>query len=59
MGTDLTMANTQPRFDACLFNVIISLNFIICEEMEILYIYVPVTIVGRGIVCLYKTIFKA
>ena len=57
IGTDWTVANTQQHLDACLFNIIISLNFVLCEEMEILYI--PVTVDGSGIVHLYKTIFKA
>ena len=57
MGTDLTMANTQPHFDACLFNIIISLNFLLHEQMEILYI--AITVDGSEIVYLYKTIFVA
>ena len=55
--TDLSMVNTQQHFDACLFNIIISLNCLLCEEMEILYI--PVTVCESGIVYLYKTMFKA
>jgi hypothetical protein len=57
IGTDWTMANTQQHFDACLFNIIISLDFLLCEEMEILY--VAVTVDGSGVVYCYKTIFKA
>jgi len=57
MGTDLTMVNTQPCFDACLFNIVISLNFMLHEQMEILYI--AITVDGSEIVYLYKTIFKA
>jgi hypothetical protein len=56
MGTDLTMTNTQPCFDACLFIIIISSDFPLHEEMEILYR--PVKIYESGIVYLYKTIFK-
>ena len=57
IGTDWTMANTQQHFDACLFNIIISLHFLLLEEMEILYI--AVTVDESGIVYLYKTMFKA
>ena len=56
IGTDLTMANTQQHFDACVFNVIISLDCLLCEEMEIMYI--AVTVGESGIVYLYKTMFK-
>ena len=57
IGADLSMANTQQHFDSCLFNIIISLNCLLCEEMEILYI--AVTVDESGTVYLYKTIFKA
>ena len=50
MGTDLTMSSTQQHFDACLFNIIISLDCLLCEGMEILY--VPVTIDESGTVYL-------
>jgi len=56
IGTDWTVANTQQNFDVCLFDIIISLNDLLCEEMEILYI--AVTVDESGIVYLYKTIFK-
>jgi len=57
IGTELTMANTQQHFDSCLFNVIISLDCLLCEAMQILYI--AVTVDESGIVYLYKTMFKA
>ena len=57
IGTDLSMANTQQHFDACLFNIIISLDCLLCEVKEILYI--AVTVCESGTVYLYKTIFKA
>jgi hypothetical protein len=51
------MANTQQHFDACLFNIIVSLDCLLVEEIEILCI--AVTVGGSGSVYLYKTIFKA
>ena len=56
IGTHWTVTNTQQNFDVCLFDIIISLNDLLCEEMEILYI--AVTVDESGIVYLYKTIFK-
>ena len=50
IGTDWTVANTQQHFDVCLFNVISSLERVLHEEMEILYI--AVTVDGSGIVYL-------
>jgi hypothetical protein len=41
IGTDWTMANTQPHFDACLFNIIICFDCLLCEEMEIKYTGCP------------------
>jgi hypothetical protein len=57
IGTDLTMANTQQHFDACLFNIIIILDCLLFEAMEILHI--AVTVCESATVYLYKTIFKA
>jgi len=42
IGTGWTMASTQQHFDVCLFDIIISLDCLLCEEMEILYIAVAV-----------------
>ena len=50
IGAHWTMASTHHHFDAFLFSIIISLDCLLCEEMEILY--VAVTVDGSGIVCL-------
>ena len=57
IGADLSMANTQQHFDSCLFNIIISLDCLLCEAKEI--VYIAVTVDGSGTVYLYKNMFKA